>query len=127
MRIMETMRVLLLALMIALLPLRGWLGDAMAVQHPAAATVAGEHEGHGMQHLHHTTQDASHAAAHGAHHADSHSDHPDCTSCQVCHSVVLAAMVLPPQGDPLPLAAPRTLQRLHASAEPSPDHRPPIG
>ncbi|MDP2418019.1 MAG: hypothetical protein U1D25_03160 [Hydrogenophaga sp.] len=99
------MRHLLLALMIALLPLRAWAGDAMAISmlgHPAAtaaaAGFAAEHAncpdhaaqsppgsitGHAVDHSTHATgkhvAEASHAGQ----------DHHQHNACDVCNGPVL--------------------------------------
>ncbi len=87
------MRHWLLILMIALLPLRGWTGDAMAMSmwaappshqaaspcHVGPATVASQ----GMAHDgHHTAADET--MAHGSHTGDNPS-HNTCTACDICN------------------------------------------
>lgn len=112
------MRHLLLALMIVLLPLRGWMGDAMATgmatgtvaatsQHRQAATemVAGHAHAMGSaDHFEHQTASqepvqalhdcAGHASDQSSHAADSHDNrdgHCDsCQACQACHTVALS-------------------------------------
>lgn len=102
------MRHLFLALLIALLPLRGWIGDAMATQ-----MAAGQLQHHQMQaappaNHGHEAMDAMHAghqeaaaempmAQHdcagqadegGNHAADGHCE--TCAACQACHTVALS-------------------------------------
>ena len=127
------MRILLLALMIALLPLRGWVGDVMAMERleqaltitPAEAAVHGEchaahiHHGQGAAH-----GDVNQPAGDGSTHAQA--DCSGCTICQICHSVVLASATVPARTAVLPAALPPSLVRLYASAEPVPGFKPPI-
>lgn len=114
------MRHLLLALLIALLPLRGWVGDAMATQMAAGQMQHSQSQEHGEQHgqQHGATktiaehQDAILAAAHFDHEemAEAASvDEPDCAghssgegtqaadghcdscaACQACNTVALS-------------------------------------
>lgn len=85
-------------LLIALLPLRGWVGEAMAgemlAQRTAAAAAhaaqphdgdAGQHEAHGSGH---DCMDG-HAAAPADGTDAQHGDCPTCAACQVCSSVAL--------------------------------------
>lgn len=125
--------------MIALLPLRGWVGDAMAMDmaaasmalpasaaesaadHAAASPVATEmdaaNEAHADCLTHAPAQDGELAAT-------SHCD--ACSACQLCHAFALTAAVLPlapaqPSTGRLPGAAP-----FFVSAERAPDIKPPI-
>ena len=102
------MRRLLLILMIALLPLRGWAGDAMATgmaagqvaqiqqRHIATESIATQaHAESVTAHFDHETaiSDAVRTVAdcegHGAEDTDpSHCD--TCSACQACHTVALA-------------------------------------
>lgn len=95
------MRHLLLALMIALLPLRAWVGDAMAVSmwgavanpHAAAHAACPDHAGtsgpasaqhpaeHGAQPTEHPSADSAHSAQNSQH---AHS------VCDVCNGPALA-------------------------------------
>lgn len=126
-------RAFFLALMIALLPLRGWVGDVMAMERlgqalttaPAAAIHDGCHEAQA-----HHDQDAAHEHlgqppdGHGNSHAQA--DCSGCTVCQICHSVVLASAPVPASTAALPTALPPSHARLYASAEPVPGFKPPI-
>lgn len=142
------MRYLIVTLMMALLPVRAWLGDAMALSmavgdanamkivaasaEPARAgstfslkkalTPQPCHEAHGeahtaISHLAETTPSADHTA---------HSDCNQCSTCQICHSVVLSP---PAQALPL-LALPTQLAHsnhaLFASVPRAPHLKPPI-
>lgn len=122
-----------LLLLVLLLPLRGWIGEAMAGEmlqqalaggHAAMATQApadhaGDCAGHGKG------PGGAEAAAHGVDPAG-HDACPTCAACQACSAVALQP------GAPLPLAAgftqaaPRAGHRGHASAAPAPLLKPPI-
>lgn len=139
------MRVFVLALAILLLPLRGWIGDAMALgvgqqqlhrQHAQLALEADVHATHGG-----SSAVADHAARHDAAHDHMSQDHAaheaapqqapnDCQStcgnCQLCHTV---AMTLPPELPMLtgaPRLAPACRPSAFASAELAPGVKPPI-
>lgn len=116
-------------LLIALLPLRGWVGEAMAGemlgQHVAAATAKQ------VQAVLHDCMGHEAAASNGsdASMQDTQSasgDCPTCASCQVCSTVVLSV-----DAARVPAAAfgntlvPRMGTRF-ASAEPAPAFKPPI-
>jgi hypothetical protein len=140
------MRTLLLALMIALLPIRGWLGDAMAVEMvrhslPAAALLVSQqasssgamaaeahcHEAMGAD----SSMDAmAHAAgSHDSSSNDNDADHQGCgtcTACQVCHTVALGGMPLIDTVHSAPQAPPAAHAARFASAEPAPGLKPPI-
>lgn len=145
------MRTLLLALMIALLPIRGWLGDAMAlemVRHSlhaspaassqaataatAASTVADAHcheameaatAGDGMD-----TTMAHHAGTQGdsTSHGTDHQGCGTCTACQVCHTVALGGMPMADIVHGAPQAPPPAHAARFASAEAALGLKPPI-
>lgn len=123
------LRFLFLALLIALLPLRGWVGDVMAMERTTTALAQGS--GH---HLMVSAADI---------HADTHADCPGhagtpapaasaaddcgtCTACQLCHAPALtpagATSVHLPHIGPRPGAP--TID--FASAERAPGFKPPI-
>ncbi len=92
------MRHLLLALMIALLPIRGWMGDAMALStlvapaqamhHPAAAGT-----GHATGHVQGHDQGATGMTGHGADmQANGGGEHTH-KSCEVCNGPAMALSV----------------------------------
>lgn len=142
------MRVLLLALMIALLPVRGWIGDAMAtgmatgmaagqLQHPpeAAKSIASHAHETGMQaHFDHeavapaaaqaVTDCASHASDGTSHTADTHCG--SCSVCQACQTVALSTMA--PDLTPVVhrFTRPRAVAPQFASAEAALGQKPPI-
>ena len=141
---------LLLALMLVLLPLRGWMGDAMAMQHLAAATATIEN----VATLRHSTlasghfdaengekgvlrvaapchdQGASPLAASDADdslaQADTPAGHGTCGACSVCHAVALQIVSVWPADADAPTLAPATGVESFASATPLRGQKPPI-
>lgn len=137
------MRRLLVALMILLLPLRGWIGDAMAMElmQPAlqavhtqapAAPEPSSHVHHGDGHAKHDAHAGHGHAAHGATEGAAESQaghgvgHLACTACQVCHSVAMAETFATLAGEALPHAAPQAALPHFASAEARRLPEPPI-
>jgi len=124
------MRVLFLALMIALLPLRGWVGDAMAMDMAAAALepagMASDCPGHAAPQA--TPADRPAGMEQGTDPAESHAgtDCSHCGACQICHSVALTPMALPLAAAALPAVVPTSSTRQPASAERTPGFKPPI-
>ena len=135
------MRALFLALMIALLPLRGWVGDAMALDMVAEALHAPTNA---IKSVAANTHPADHGDQLDAHHADcaghsmtaaaatnditgNHDAH--CAShadCQLCHSVALAPLPLRLAPTVLPVALPPLALAGFVSAEPNRGFKPPI-
>lgn len=124
------MRHWFLVLMIALLPLRGWVGDAMAVEmlaQPAHATLAtGSHGGEHSSH---------HAAEHGAEHGqcacDEHAaaeDSPDHqhSACDVCNVPALAMSLTGLRTPPAVYTPLAVLAEHFASSETQRGVKPPI-
>lgn len=117
-------------LMIALLPLRGWVGEAMAGemlgQHLAVAAAA---QAQLAQADPHDCMGHQLAAADGGTQQDTQSasgDCPTCASCQVCSSVVLSVDTA---RVPAPVFGSTLVPRMgtpFASAEPAPAFKPPI-
>ena len=135
------MRLLVLVLAIVLLPLRGWLGDAMMiapVQQAAAghAVHAMADEGMDAQAMHATDNHAAHAAhaavdpdaTHEGHHdaADAHAAHTTCDTCQFCHSVAVTAWPEVPMPAAAPVHAPAAEAMRFARAEAIQGFKPPI-
>ena len=138
------MRRLLLALMIVMLPLRGWIGDAMAMEVTQPGLIASS----SIASMHHSTLDSSHfyaktvanpvrgvgshcedlgageAAAAGADGAAQ--AHGNCGACSVCHAVALQLWTVVPAGIPSVSPPPATMAESFASAEPRPARKPPI-
>ena len=137
------MRHLFLILMIALLPLRGWISDAMAtamvtaqVQQQTAtkivATRAHEVEAQAHQDVEVVNAGTVQTAADCSGHAFGEDEHADdthcntCSACQACHTVALS----PPTVDVTTTVNPRTLPRAvvaqFVSAEHALGQKPPI-
>ncbi len=148
------MRIFLFALMIALLPLRGFAGDVMATE--MAIVMVGQMQAHRADAIENIAAHADHAGASGhfdAHHeaaaaqeaamtgnacaghvaaeqchsSDSHGDtHGSCQACQACHTIALSMAFNPVQ----PVFASSTLPHLaaaqFASAEAALGQKPPI-
>ena len=148
------MRRWLLMVMVLLLPLRAWVGEAMAGQmqqqhgaivsaladDPARTGIAPasghDHDSarvHSGNHAH--AHDCDHAQANapavddgaplGNGHTNGHADCPTCASCQVCSSVALATMDWP--SGPIASSHPRpqAAPSSYASAESSLAYKPP--
>ena len=139
------MRTLLLVLMIALLPIRGWLGDAMAVEMvrhslPAASVVAEAtpatmastaadahcHEAMDAADSGMDNTMAHHDDGHDSHNSTDHQSCGTCTACQVCHTVALGGTPLVDIAHGAPQAPPAAHAARFASAEPVPGLKPPI-
>jgi hypothetical protein len=138
------MRHLLLVLMIALLPLRGWMGDAMATSmaagqlqqqqvatkniathvHETAAEGHFDHETTASEALQAAHDCAGDAADETSHVAGAHCE--TCAACQACHTVALShtAPGLNPVVNALTL--PHAAADQFASAEAALRQKPPI-
>ncbi|MFI5444880.1 hypothetical protein [Polaromonas sp. UC242_47] len=138
------MRHLFLALMIVLLPLRGWVGDVMATEmaaprlvqiQAAMETVADHADTAGASaHSDHTSEQlpvvqatpdcAGHDAGGSAPSSDAHC--ASCALCQACHIVALS----PPAAQALPMLSPFTPPHSpvasFASADTALGQKPPI-
>ena len=122
------MRLWVLVLAIVLLPLRGWLGDAMMLAPVQSATA-----GHAM----HATPSADAHDMHAAHapmdagathdSTDSpHAAHTTCDTCQFCHSVAVTAWPEVPMPAAAPAHGPIAGAMRFASAEAAQGFKPPI-
>ena len=146
------MRRWLLILMVALLPLRGWVGDVMAMEmaagslahvgsgtHFATDSIANNQEPTGTQALFDSESvsqkhadcpghaEAAVAEADASAAGDSgHDGCSACTSCQVCHSVALAGVVEASPSNVLHFGTPHTSETNFASALPARGFKPPI-
>jgi len=117
-------RVLVLLLLVCLLPLRAWAGDAMAFAHahaqPTASVAHAAQAGEASTHCH------EQATADAAAHPQAPNSHaPACSGCDICHSQVACDSALAWLASPLP-APPLAQGPLHfASALPLPHFKPP--
>ncbi|CAM3593776.1 hypothetical protein [Polaromonas hydrogenivorans] len=138
------MRALFFVLMITLLLLRGWTGDAMAngmalasLQHPhqpqqsTTKTIASHaHEISAEDHFDHESampaahDCAGHAADDAAPAADGHCQ--SCDTCQACHSVALTPAAVGANPVFGSRTRPHTKAARFASAEAAPGQKPPI-
>jgi len=126
------MRVFVLALMIVLLPLRGWMGDSMAMGSAdhAMASASGAAETHCPDHAHTapTNDHALPAMDHGGGHQEATSDTDGHAHdlCEVCNGPAMAGQVATQaSGDARPgLSVARVEPFL--SHLPLGEHKPPI-
>lgn len=129
------MRRWLLLLMVLMLPLRGWVGEAMAGQmlrqHAVATVAAPAPQAHEHQaHAHHAAGGHDHAA-HDCDHegtakaAQPHGGCPTCASCQICSAVALSPPLATGEPEPFTQPRPQTVQLAYASAEPGHFFKPP--
>ncbi|MBI2768152.1 MAG: hypothetical protein HYX47_00885 [Burkholderiales bacterium] len=122
------MRHLILVLMIALLPVRGWVGEAMAgqmlAQQLSAIKTIAAHAQPERSAGHFSPEDSMKSMADCPGH--SQPAQGTCSGCQMCSLLALDAAVptvLPvAPAHPLPVALPAAF----ASAEPAPGFKPPI-
>jgi hypothetical protein len=142
-RIIPSMRRLILAVMIVLLPLRGWIGDAMALEAATGTPVAIQNiaiDDHPTLEITHFEADSGrqdlqagpghcpdHASAPaGEDDSDTSADGQACTVCQVCHTVAMSADAAPLPALPLPALVPEMPFPRFTSALPAPGLKPPI-
>jgi hypothetical protein len=117
-------RVLVLLLLVCLLPLRAWAGDAMALAHAHAqhttpvahATQAGEPSAHCHEQA---------TAGTGAHPQAPSSHAPACSGCDICHSQAACDSTLTWIAAPLPSPPLAHGPLRFASALPLPRFKPP--
>uniref|UniRef100_UPI0040361CB4 hypothetical protein n=1 Tax=Polaromonas sp. TaxID=1869339 RepID=UPI0040361CB4 len=130
--------------MIALLPIRGWVGDVMATEmaspqavqlHHATEMVAAQAHGTGAEaHVDHASPDVSattpapDCAGHGA--GDSlpvaNGFCASCAVCQACHTVALSPLMSSTPSARVPPALPRAPAARFASAIAALGQKPPI-
>lgn len=137
------MRHLVLIFMIVFLPIRGWMGDAMATsmattqayqQTAAKAATDGLHkvadvtqhrEADRTEHAAVAESDCSGtAAAEQAHAADGHCD--SCSACQACHTVALTQVEVHAPAAFSPATPTRAATAQFASAPSALSQKPPI-
>ncbi len=149
-RIIHLMRALLLIFLIALLPLRAWSGDSMAMQantnptlaieiiastaYPvrASATFLLKSEG-SLLPCHESMPATAHPADHSAFNASTtftnltaHGDCADCSLCQLCHSVALTPVIKALPLLAMPTQAVHSTQSRFTSVPRAPHTKPPI-
>ena len=110
------MRLFFIALLIALLPLRNGVGDAMALgTQPKAVVAAGTHCADHAQAMEAAALEAA-AMDHGQ----------SCTDCQICHGVALPTTTLIAALGYIDHPAPTRVGVTFASATPALGIKPPI-
>ena len=128
----------LLVFFALLLVLRAWVGDAMAMQVPAAghcqqihALAQGDpghasHAGTGSVHsgMYHADAGAAHEGS--ADCGDAGAGHAACGDCQVCHTAALPFGTVESVPAAVPQAVPPAAPVSYASADPAPGFKPPI-
>ncbi|MES2976996.1 MAG: hypothetical protein V4731_01110 [Pseudomonadota bacterium] len=130
------MRHLFLALLIALLPLRGWLGDAMAIDMASVTAASMNAPSQHPAHQAVSPDTVAEMAHHDCGEAVVHSDNSpgekqtaacdQCPSCDACHAVGLALGESRAESSALTRAGPASLFQRFASAESFPGNKPPI-
>jgi hypothetical protein len=136
------MRYVVFALMLVLLPLRGWMGDVMAIgmagaPHTSAGAAPQSHAAHGEHGVAAELELEAHVHAAAAmqhdcpEHAVALSDGPqaDCTTCafcQICHSPALSEIAVLASAHVLASFAPAAIAAHFASADPAQGQKPPI-
>jgi len=123
--------------MIALLPLRGWVGDSMATQMAVSAHVQQEiatesiavharHSGPNAGEMSdcHSQHALTSSKAIGDSAAEGHCD--TCTSCQACFFVALVIQSTVQQANPAPHGVPFASGSTFTSAAPAQGFKPPI-
>jgi hypothetical protein len=133
------MRRWLLILVVLLLPLRGWMGHAMAGQVPAHAPVGVHSHAPAVEHgaraaQGHDCGDHAHASAVAPQQAQpaadtaspqAEADCPTCALCQACSSVALSPASACPAAMVFSHPRPHTAHAAFASAEPAHFFKPP--
>ena len=134
------MRRLLFVLLVLLLPLRGWVGDAMAIQmalpgHHAPASGAMQHADSGSEPVHSHMSTIASAAADdcaeqtGAQDTGNESDASHCEACAMCQTCHTVAVLQPPdllaanQASP---TSPPAIMQVFVSADRTLFLKPPI-
>lgn len=125
------MRVLFLAFMIALLPLRSWVGDAMAMDMLASGheTTLSAHDRHDGQPDCHTQASGHAGNSETPQHlavSEASADCGTCSACQICHSVALPLIHLRLTSHSAALEQAAVQIGRYASADRAPGFKPPI-
>lgn len=134
------MRRLFLALMILLLPLRGWVGDAMAMEMATKNSAAAQNttiliattpyqssdSGSFSSTLQHGASLSAHCDSddHGTGNSPSHNT--VCFACEVCHTVAITDHTLFPNLVTLPVSPPVSATSSDTSAASTRAAKPPI-
>ena len=106
----HAMRAFFIILLIALLPLRGWVGSAMATE-MASVQVSIAMPVDCAEHATSSQKEKSHGGS--------------CASCQFCHTVALAAPARNVLAVHMPFAWPASMAAAFSSAALAPSQKPP--
>jgi hypothetical protein len=118
------MRILVLALMIALLPLRGWVGDAMAMSSVGSSAAA---QADDVMPADCAMRGGDAAASHGQLASSPHKTPcAACDSCELCLPLFMQEPASPAVGRPLRHAVPVANAAHFASVQRNPALKPPI-
>lgn len=117
-------RVYLILLLIALLPLRGWVTDAMAMQTLSTATVSTSAAAPTAHCDMHPDDEAAMSTPDAEHPASPHNG--TCTTCQFCHVSALLTHEPLLAALPLPQATPVARLPVPTEAVSAPALKPPI-
>lgn len=130
------MRFFVLLLLVLLLPLRGGMGDAMAISAAPTEHALQDCAGHSGSAKAHTQNTHAHDThANEQVHADLaaepvattvKADCDACSACQTCHAVALVFSAAEVSALPAPHAAPAAVGLQFASAPAARDQKPPI-
>ena len=120
------MRYLVVALMIFLLPLRGWTGDAMAT-HMASTSLSSETRSAGTHEMSAVTDCAGHkAGAQADLSVSKNADDGTCQACQACLTVALSSSTALDSVLFVPPLPPLVTAAQFTSADAAPGQKPPI-
>lgn len=118
------MRLLIALILIALLPLRGWAGDVMAVHMPAPT----EHHvsGHAECHEHGQPVQAAAQQQMSPDSSNGHHSSGTCASCQTCSTVALLLPATPVHAVAYAFGVPSWAWTAYASVDIALGQKPPI-
>jgi cytochrome c553 len=120
------MRSFIFILMIALLPLRGWMGEAMATQMAAINIVAAQATNTRATADISLEKSMPDCDMHKVTKADSSETQSTCTHCQACHATGLVSAVQITSFDQVHYAQPLAQNSQFASASIAHSQKPPI-
>jgi cytochrome c553 len=120
------MRRIIFILMIALLPLRGWMGEAMATEMAAMNIVATQATNTRAAADIAPEKSMSDCDMHKAAKAESSEAQSSCTHCQACHATGLLSVVQITDFDQVRYAQPLARNNQFASANIAHSQKPPI-
>jgi hypothetical protein len=116
-------RLILTLLLIVLLPLRSWAGDAMAIQMAAQPATVIQSEAHAIPLASADTVDC---AGHTDTAVESAPHCSTCASCQVCFNLAIVPPVVQLHTETLRFSAPTPVRVRFASADIALGQKPPI-